>query len=191
MVDRLTYSNNISNRSIDKFFSICKRKNYSVVKATRDQDRLEHWDYQINAPKGNKLVDLKSIKDNDPNITYLEFVGITGYDGWLLGKADYILFEQEKGFLSFATPDLLNWSLNKVGVKDVNEIKSYYKNLFTDNGESISVPRYIAGANLFSKNKDFYKLYSREPWRGKPRHDIMTKVKIKDIKKEIKHFVFV
>jgi hypothetical protein len=198
MTDRITYSNNISTRSINKFLPICKRKNYTITKATTNQDRIEHWDYQINAPKGSKLVDLKAQKDNCWDTTYLEFIGVTGHDGWLFGKSDYILFEQQIGFIAVPTNHLSQWALEKAGVKDLSEIRNYYKIFFTKEGKMINVPKYASGANLFSKDKELYKLYSRQPWfnpkikKSLERHDVMMKVQIKDMKKDIKnHFIFV
>jgi hypothetical protein len=198
MTDRITDSKNKERTSINKFLDICKRKNYEIVKATKDQDRIEHWDYLIKNSKIPSYIDLKAKKDNRWDITYLEFVGITGHDGWLFGKAEFFLFEQPEGFLAVPSKELLNWALKKAGVKDLSEIRSYYKRFFTTEGKLIHTPKYIQGANLFSKNKELYKLYSREAWhnpqkkRVEERHDIMMQVKIKDIKKDIKnHFIFV
>ena len=198
MTDRIKESKNKERTSINKFLEICKRKNYQVQKATEYQDKIEHWDYLIKNSKTPSYVDLKAQKDNRWDSTYLEFVGITGHDGWLFGKAQFFLFEQPEGFLAVPAKELLDWGLEKAGVKDLAEIRDYYKKFYDPEGKFLKMPKYIPGYNLFSENKEFYKLYSRDKWynsrkkRVEQRHDIMMLVKIEDIKKDIKnHFIFV
>jgi len=193
MNNRLNYSNRIGERAVKNFTKICKRKNYTIQKANTKQDIYEHWDWKILSPQSTSFVDLKAIKDNDPNITYLEFIGISGYDGWLCGRSTHIVFEQEEGFIYLKTPDLLNWALKKVGIKDLNEIRTYYKSFYDDVGNMIKTPNFMPGFNYFTKNKSesLYKLYSRSPYQGKPRHDVMTKVLIKDMKKDLNYWNFV
>ena len=57
---------------------------------------------------------VKAPKDNRFDITYLEIIGITGKDGWLLGKADYIAFQQKNHFIYFKII-FLDWFFLQVG----------------------------------------------------------------------------
>jgi hypothetical protein len=106
-----------------RFSQICNSKNYELNHATRDQDIYEHWDWQITNPKTRKvsLVDVKGARKKsrsdsnlDYNITWLELKNVRGKDGSLLGKADYIAFEQKDHFLIVRRSDLLSWVKSKV-----------------------------------------------------------------------------
>lgn len=106
-----------------RFAEICRFKNYQLNHATRDQDIYEHWDWQITNPKTNKvsLVDVKGARKKsrsdsqlDYNITWLELKNVRGKDGSLLGKADYIAFEQQDHFLIIKRTDLLSWIKSKI-----------------------------------------------------------------------------
>jgi hypothetical protein len=106
-----------------RFSEICGSKNYQINHATRDQDIYEHWDWQITNPKTQKvsLVDVKGARKksrSDPkldyNITWLELKNVRGKDGSLLGKADYIAFEQKDYFLIVRRDDLLTWVKSKI-----------------------------------------------------------------------------
>lgn len=113
----------IYNNTEKEFAQICLNKKYSLTHATRDEDIYEHWDWKIKNPKSGKtsLVDVKGARkksrsDNelDFNITWLELKNVRGKDGSLLGKADYIAFEQQGYFLIVERISLLSWVQGKV-----------------------------------------------------------------------------
>lgn len=184
---RKKYSQKIGNKAESLFASLCVKKGCRIVKATRQQDIYEHWDCKV-ISRNNKitLVDIKSIKDNDPSLIYLELINTKGHDGWLQGKADLIAFHQDDGFALFKRSDLLTWVLQKLGFGSINEIRNLYNKCHDEQG--IFDPFGLSGASRYftSNKKDaIYKLYSRKPWHGKPRHDVMTKAKISDMKNDM------
>jgi len=122
------------NDSEKKFAEICIKKKFKVLHATREQDIEEHWDWKvINPNKSGKetLVDVKGARKKtrrddgvDWGITWLEVKNVRGNLGSLLGKADFIAFEQEKGFLLIKREDLRGWLKKKVlNKKIVNDPK--------------------------------------------------------------------
>ena len=196
MNKRLDNSKRIGGEAESTFTNICKRKNYNISEANLKQNKYEHWDRKITLPnKKSYLIDVKAIKDGCYNTTFLEFLGILGHNGWLSGKSDFIAFEQKIGFIYFKTYDLLNWALGKVGVENLEEIRFIYKKLFDKEGSLLCDSWDLSHSNddYFVQNKEgsLYKLYSRPPWQGKPRHDVITKVQIKDMKKDLNYWDFV
>lgn len=188
---RKEYSQNIGDRAEDLFASLCKKKGCHVVKATRKQDIYEHWDCKIiSKNKKVNLVDVKAIKDNDPTLIYLELIGTKGYDGWLLGKADIIAFQQEFGFVLFKRMDLLTWCLQRLNLQSVKQIKDLYARGFDKLGNELPEFKYVEGSEIFTDNKRdaIYKLYSRPPWNDEPRHDVMTRARIHDMMNEIQYW---
>lgn len=106
-----------------RFEEICLSKNLKVIHSTKNQDMHEHWDWKITNPKTNKvsLIDIKGARkksrsDNklDYNITWLELRNVHGEKGSLLGKADYIAFEQKDYFLICKRKDLVSWMKSKI-----------------------------------------------------------------------------
>ena len=72
-----------------------------IVHATENEDKYEHWDIKIVYNNAEVKFDVKAMKRKnradsqpDPEIQWIELKGITGHDGWVNGKADYIAFEQ-------------------------------------------------------------------------------------------------
>lgn len=174
------------------FFNISRLKGYNPKESNRYQNIMEHWDYKIYV-KGKVIrVDVKSAKDNRFDITYLEILGTSGKDGWLLGKADFIVFQQKDHFIYFRRKDLCDWFFKKVGLNNTIEIKEIYSKLFDKQGDFIHDAWDKSNDNYFVKHKSkaVYKLYSRTPWKGKPRHDVMTMAKIEDMKKDLKYWEY-
>jgi len=97
-----------------------------VVWATRQQDWREHWDVSGILPseygiKGSQKFDVKSIKKvnrSDSNtqdeFTWVEAKNTQGHIGWILGKADYIVFERFKSWLLVNRKELLDLVNDKV-----------------------------------------------------------------------------
>jgi hypothetical protein len=190
--DRAKSSRELGGKSEKLFEYISKSKGYSCIEANSYQNIMEHWDYKISA-KGKVIrVDVKSAKDNRFDITYLEILGTSGKDGWLLGKADFIAFRQEDHFIYFRRKDLCDWFFKKVGLNNTIEIKEIYSKLFDKQGNLIHDAWDKLNNKYFVKSKweAVYKLYSRDPWKGKPRHDVMTRAKIEDMKKDLKYWKY-
>jgi hypothetical protein len=105
------------------FSLACQKKGLETTQATRQQDVNEHWDWKVSNPKTKKisLVDVKGARKKsrsdarlDYNITWLEFKNVRGDNGSLLGKADYIAFEQKSYFLICKRKDLVSWVESKI-----------------------------------------------------------------------------
>jgi len=189
---RKEYSERIGNRAEDLFVKICQKKGCSVYQASKREDIFEHWDRRVISPSGkNTLVDVKAMKDGRYDFTYLELIGNTGKNGWLLGKADLIAFQQEYGFLLFSRINLLNWVIKKAQIQSVKQVRDLYSRFFDKQGHMLESFRHAEGYNLFARHKDdaLYKLYSRPPWGDKPRHDVTIKARIQDMLNEIKYDV--
>ena len=122
--------NSVYDKAEKKFARICLSKNFKIIHATKNQDIYEHWDWKIINPNTNKisLVDVKGARkksrsDNelDYKITWLELRNVHVKKGSLLGKADYIAFEQKNYFLICKRTDLISWLKLKVTNKTLVE----------------------------------------------------------------------
>ena len=83
----------------------------TIIKATKEQDLYEHWDYEVNGFK----YDVKGAKkvissDDEPNLAYnwVETQGSRGFYGWLYGKADYFAFECGEFFIIVPKQSLID-----------------------------------------------------------------------------------
>lgn len=94
-------------KSVEKLFA--KDCLSFVSYSTKDQDMKEHWDVQgqcIKISDKHFKFDVKSQKKNNrhdknfsSDLTWIESKNIFGGDGWIKGKADYIVFERERIWL--------------------------------------------------------------------------------------------
>lgn len=88
------------------FGMLVQSKGYILQEATKEQNMKSHIDYFLEGKDKTVSVDVKarkrtSRKDkkfNDEWI-WLEIKNVTGRDGWLYGKADFIVFEREQDFV--------------------------------------------------------------------------------------------
>jgi len=178
----------------NNFFVISQHKGYHPVRANRSQNKYEHWDIKILVKDKWARIDVKAQKDKRFDITYLEIIGITGKDGWLLGKADYIAFQQKDCFIYFKRKDLLNWFFKQIGLNNVTEIREIYNKTFDKDGKFLcnGLDLSYSDNDYFVENKlnALYKLYSRPPWDGKARHDVITMAEIKDMKNNLNYWEY-
>jgi hypothetical protein len=98
-----------------------------VEKSSRKEDVKDHIDFWWDSPKKGRIgIDVKGIKKNsrsdkkpDDTIQWLELQGVTGYPGWLYGKAEYIAFRTFTKIIFVKRDKLLSFALEKVKDKDV------------------------------------------------------------------------
>ena len=100
-----------SGKKVEDRFALYLEKWGNVNHASKDEDINEHWDLRLDPEDpycpfikpyyGFYLTfDVKSLKsrkrkeDKDESIHYIEFKNVQGNDGWLYGKATYIVFEK-------------------------------------------------------------------------------------------------
>ena len=76
--------------------------------STKDQDINEHWDIANTVTYDVKAMKKINRSDNHPNenIHWVEIKNVHGNNGWLYGKADYIVFETEDYWITVPTPAL-------------------------------------------------------------------------------------
>jgi hypothetical protein len=96
-------------------------------KSSKFEDIRDHIDFWWDSPKKGRIgIDVKGIKKNsrsdkkpDDTIQWLELQGVTGYPGWLYGKAEYIAFRTFTKIIFVKRDRLLSFALEKVKDKDV------------------------------------------------------------------------
>lgn len=88
----------------------------------RREDRYDHIDFWWDSPKKGKIgVDAKGLKKSkrtdanyDDTIQWLELKGVTGYPGWLYGKAEYIAFRTNNAIIYTRRDKLAKFAEEKV-----------------------------------------------------------------------------
>lgn len=128
---RYDYSKKEGDRVEDILKLKLKLLGYNVKDSNKKQDMYEHIDFFVNGFG----VDAKANRHLD--CIWLEIKNVNGNNGWLKGKAYYIIFEivELNCFSIFKRIDLLNYALT---------FKEYTEN-----------------------KKEFYKIYTRKKWNKK------------------------
>ena len=92
-------------------FLFAKKNGIPCKPSTQKQNTVEHidcfcgdWTFDV---KGQRKKKRKTDDFCDDQIL-LEIKGVTGFDGWLYGKAEYIAWETSDSFLIFRRQDLVN-----------------------------------------------------------------------------------
>lgn len=160
----------------DKFEDILKIRypDNDIVRATRQQDMQEHWDFSvfINGrwikydSKGARKIQVSDNQVQDDWFV-VEFLNVNGKSGWVLGKADWIAFETLSDWILVKRQDLLEMSINKIKESAANEgikVNSLYEIVRT------------LDLRVTKSRDALYRIYRR-----KDRMDAITWVKKKDI----------
>lgn len=103
-----------------RFVRIAGKKGWKVKKSSRHDDRINHIDYYLTGRDKDgsdftfsvEVKSRKALRRGQPvqdKWLYLEFKGIEGHDGWLYGKATFIAFEVEDGFILVNRAKLAAW----------------------------------------------------------------------------------
>ena len=102
--------------------------------SNKDQDINEHWDIANTVTYDVKAMKKINRSDNHPNenIHWVEIKNVHGNNGWLYGKADYIVFETEDYWFTVPTPALQSL-ISKKTVKQYTEYPTLYR-LYTRKG---------------------------------------------------------
>lgn len=95
----------------NSFIQACIKNGWGKpTPSSEDENKYQHWDFKLS--NGTK-VDVKGCKrlnrydeKSRSDIVYIEFVGISGYGGWIYGESDIIAFENEKQFILITTKKL-------------------------------------------------------------------------------------
>ena len=125
----MTYINRFDKRGCYKmdeeatasFLSLASEKGWSYLKATKKEDCEEHFDWKITKNGKEYKVDLKALKrvnSSDTSMTdqliLVELQAVKSFiedtrPGWIYGKADYICFETNDGFVFVPREKLLSY----------------------------------------------------------------------------------
>ena len=98
----------IGKAGVERFIKIAESHNLNITMTNSEEDRIGHCDLEISKEGINyhRRIDVKGLKrinrrdlQQQSDWICIEFQGITGYPGWLYGKADIIAFETEEGFI--------------------------------------------------------------------------------------------
>ena len=106
------------------------------MKATKKQDMEDHVDYYI----GNDLVPV-DVKTKSQNSIWLEYTNVRGNNGWLRGKAKYIVIyiREHQMFYFFLREALLGFMKKECTGRTKN--KEAYHMLYTRKGRKDEVMR--------------------------------------------------
>ena len=106
------------------------------ILANKQEDIFEHWDVKgvcAVISMDSLKFDIKGLKkinryDNnyqDEN-AWVEGTTVDGRDGWLKGKADYIVFERNNNWLVVKREELLNFTMKKLKENNYKTGKGKY-----------------------------------------------------------------
>ena len=88
----------------EDFKAYFQSKGYEVFESTKNQNMRGHLDFFVKKNGKTVKVEVKGKKrinkgdELSDEVTWIEFVGVTGYCGWLYGDADYLAFKREDGY---------------------------------------------------------------------------------------------
>jgi hypothetical protein len=110
---RSKYTNRFNSKGSDDigfeadqlFAKLARKRGWTTIESTREQDRIEHWDYALRQDNDVYYVEVKGLKrlnrqaHQDDKMVCLELQGNAGYPGWLYGKSTHIAFLMKEGFV--------------------------------------------------------------------------------------------
>ena len=100
---KFMHSQTMGREAETAFCALCTHNGWQVTRASTHADRHQHIDFFV-SPLGcvaTAAVDVKAIKcaqrggKPDPTLVYIELKNVLGKAGWVKGKADYIVLQQE------------------------------------------------------------------------------------------------
>ena len=121
---RWAYSFQQGKKAEELFKELMLERGNTCVKSSRHEDIHYHIDFYVNEigvdVKGNRHLET----------IWLELNNVKGLNGWLRGKAKYIVFDvvELKSFCFFYRIDLLDYVSN---ITEIAESKKDYKKLYT------------------------------------------------------------
>lgn len=88
------------------FKELAKSRGVEIKEASGFQNSIEHWDIALRKEGNWYKVEVKARKklyryekEAQDRYTIIELQGVTGYPGWLYGKADFFAFAREDRFI--------------------------------------------------------------------------------------------
>lgn len=96
---------NVGNLAHIKFKQLAKRKGFIAKDSTEEQDMFQHIDLFLTKEDKTYSFDIKAMKkinrydsSSQDKMIYVEFKNVRGNEGWLYGKAQFIVFETTSTF---------------------------------------------------------------------------------------------
>lgn len=130
----------IGNNAERYFVELAKERGIVVKEATKKQNIYEHWDYLLIKDNQEFKVDIKSMKRisrDDKSFQdewfWIEFKSVIG-QGWIYGKADFLVFERETEFWFISRKKLLKRALELVKKEYVSSSSKAHYKLYTRSG---------------------------------------------------------
>jgi hypothetical protein len=133
----------------DAFLAIVKTKKCKVREANL-QEQFDHIDYILTKNDTEIAFDVKAMKkisrsssNVSSDLVWVEFKNVSGKDGWLYGKAQYIAFEREDDYVIVYRKKLLDFCENNVKKEKVCYSKDALYKMYTrdDRKDVISIIR--------------------------------------------------
>lgn len=119
--DRDGQSSREGHEAEDRFEDYASKKGYIVEKASTKQNKYDHIDFFLEGKTGKVSVDLKArkrVSRNDKKFNddwiWIEIKNVQGREGWLYGKADFIVFETQDSFILVPRKKLIELANEKV-----------------------------------------------------------------------------
>jgi len=87
------------------FKKIAIERSYKVIKSIYYEDKYDHWDFLMYKYNIISRIEIKGKKreyrygEQQDKYILIELKGVSGYPGWLYGKADFIGFLCNEGFI--------------------------------------------------------------------------------------------
>lgn len=155
----------IGMRAEDSFVAQAKLQGFTVQKSNHHQDIREHWDFLITQGGKSQRVEVKGEKDfailHNGQMTrdffLVEFVGVTGHDGWLYGKADLVAFEKGGGFYIVPRTTLVAVAEKLCSTEWVTEKKKMLYKSYGREGRQDEVSAILISDILATRSFSFWK----------------------------------
>ena len=106
------------------FYNTMKALGKEVIKVVpgTKEDRLHHIDFWVDGisydVKAEKKLNAWD-KETNPNVIWMEFIGISGYPGWLYGKEQKLSFQSGKELLIVDRDKLRQYAEDNIPVSPV------------------------------------------------------------------------
>jgi len=152
------YCHKIGNDTESRFKKLLESKGFEVIKSSRSEDMFDHIDFFVKGygidVKGNRYTDT----------IWLEIQNVRGEDGWLKGKAKYIVFDiiDLQEFVFFYRQDLLEYVQQFTETTDNNkEHLKWYSRTKWDRNDKIIKVKYKHIKHLQIKNYSYATTFSK------------------------------
>ena len=176
----------------DEFENIATSLGWKVTRATSKENILKHFDFAIEKDGKKHKVDVKGLKrvsrsskDRSKKYAWLELQGVTGYPGWLKGKADFFAVKhetEENRFDMYKRESLVDYVRKEV---DLNKANNGAKKVKAPDGFECWIAQH-------DRNKALYALYTRATSeKYGPRYDLISLINLQHLKENVKHVSFI